>query len=57
MDWDRMGQVKTAATTVRVHEQSYAYGTGSSTVLDLLLDLCSTGNSTTYGNFKRTTCF
>jgi hypothetical protein len=44
-------------TTVRVHEQSYTYGTGSSTVLDLLIDLCSTGNSTTYGNFKRTTCF
>ena len=35
-------------TTVRVHEQSYTYGTGSSTVLDLLLDLYSTGNSTTY---------
>jgi hypothetical protein len=25
MDWDRMGQVKTAATTVRVHEQSLIY--------------------------------
>ena len=45
-------------TTVRVHEQSYTYGTGSSTVLDLLLDLCSTGNSTTYEKvLKQTTCF
>ena len=35
-------------TTVRVHEQSYTYGTGSSTVFDLLLDLYSTGNSTIY---------